>query len=229
MVFDEEFLNSLPVLSEEELENNFWDPDEFIHQALQDFMIDSYKIDREYNPVDDSSQKGEKHELEINTDFEKVDYEKYRNSFSKERLEEFLSERGKEFSIEEVRALMYGYTFTDEYALHPETSVFDSEWWRRHTGDDSGVSLQEIRIAIALLETGNGRSPETAYCVIDIYQEYDIISLLVPKNTPLVTKQTLLEGCIDCLELEPNPYGVDKLYFDIHRRFEVGYKNKGNE
>ena len=48
MVFDEEFLNSLPELSEEELKNNFRDTDELVHAALTDFTAECDKIDREY-------------------------------------------------------------------------------------------------------------------------------------------------------------------------------------
>ena len=48
MVFDEEFLKSLPELSEEELKNNFWDTDELVHAALTDFTTEFDKIDREY-------------------------------------------------------------------------------------------------------------------------------------------------------------------------------------
>ena len=48
MVFDEEFLNSLPELSEEELKNNFRDTDELVHAALTDFTTECDKIDREY-------------------------------------------------------------------------------------------------------------------------------------------------------------------------------------
>ena len=48
MVFDEEFLNSLPELSEEELKNNFRDTDELVHAALTDFTTEYDKIHREY-------------------------------------------------------------------------------------------------------------------------------------------------------------------------------------
>lgn len=226
MVFNEEFLNSLPVLSEEELKNNFWDTDELVHTALAEFTTECDKIDREYGDNEIPRLSCDDISLDsISERFVKVDFEKYRNTFSVEQLEEFVSGRGNEFSAGDVRSLMYGYTFTDEYARHPESSVFDNAWWTDRLGQESGLSDQEILIAEAILGTGDGKSAESAFCVIDIYQEYNLISLLMPHDTPLVKKQTLLEGWIDCLEFEPNAYGVEKMYFDVHRRFEVGYNN----
>ena len=122
MVFDEEFLNSLPELSEEELKNNFRDTDELVHAALTDFTTECDKIDREYGTYENPRLSCEEISLDsISERFEKVDFEKYRNTFSVEQFEKFVSGRGHEFSAGDVRSLMYGYTFTDEYS-HLETS-----------------------------------------------------------------------------------------------------------
>ena len=117
MVFDEEFLNSLPELSEEELKNNFRDTDELVHAALTDFTTEYDKIHREYGTYENPRLSCEEISLDsISERFEKVDFEKYRNTVSVEQFEKFVSGRGHEFSAGDVTSLMYGYTFTDEYS-----------------------------------------------------------------------------------------------------------------
>ena len=82
-------------------------------------------------------------------------------------------------------------------------------------------TVQERRILEAIDSTGDGKTPETALCVIDVGQEYEYISRVFPYSELRQLKQSVCNG-IDCLEFEP-AYGVDRIYFDIGRRFEVGY------
>ena len=226
----EEAIRNAPLLTEEE-EADFWDPDELCHEALEDFMWDLQRIDREKG-WDEQGRRycGELSLESIGKDFRKVDFEEYRESCTDERLDDFVNGTGEDFTVEDVRALMYGFTFTDFYSGHSETSFFDNDWWAgRLMEADNEFSPQEELIARAILSTGDGRTPETAFAVIDAYQEYQLISMLMPEHTPLLKRQSLLEGGIDCLEFEDNPYGVERMYFDVHRRFEVGYFNDQND
>ena len=83
-------------------------------------------------------------------------------------------------------------------------------------------TLQERKILEAIDSTGDGISEETALCVTDVDQEYEYISRVFPYNLLEVVRQSVRNG-IDGLEFEPNIYGVERIYFDIIRRFDVGY------
>ena len=83
-------------------------------------------------------------------------------------------------------------------------------------------TLQERKILEAIDSTGDGLSKETALCVIDVGQEYEYISRVSPYNLLEVERQSVENG-IDCLEFKANIYGVERIYFDISRRFTIGY------
>ena len=58
-------------------------------------------------------------------------------------------------------------------------------------------------------------SRETALCVTDVGQEYEYMERVRPYNFLKVVRQSVEDG-IDCLEFEPNIFGVERLYFEIH-------------
>lgn len=80
-------------------------------------------------------------------------------------------------------------------------------------------TVQERRILEAMDSTGDGKTPETALCVIDVEQEYEYIKRVFPYSDLIMMGQSVYNG-IDCLIFN---YGVERIYFDIRRRFEVGY------
>ena len=94
--------------------------------------------------------------------------------------------------------------------------------------DDSpyfDVSSQEKLLLETIDSTGDGKTPETALCVIDVHQEYEYIQRVVRLSVLQLVKQSIKNG-IDCLELEDYDGRIEKVYFDISRRFEVGYLNQ---
>ena len=99
-------------------------------------------------------------------------------------------------------------------SVHEIDSIFDDNYCID--------TLQERRILEAIDSTGDGMSKETALCVTDVGQEYEYIHRVSPYNLLEVVRQSVENG-IDCLEFKSNIYGVERLYFDIHRRFDVGY------
>ena len=84
-------------------------------------------------------------------------------------------------------------------------------------------TLQERCILQAIDSTGDGKTPATALCVTNVAQEYEYIKRVFPYNMASVARQSVDLDDIDCLEFAENPFGVERIYFDIHRRFEVGY------
>ena len=169
--------------------------------------------------------------LGVRDDFRKVNYEEYKDSCTKELLQQFLD--GKldgNTPVETLRGLMYGYTFTDEYAQspHPLDSPFSIQYWKDIIFADPPDDLiysyqcQIAQILDTILSTGDGKTRKTAFCVIDVYQEYELMNEIFAYYVPEITQQKLLAGGIDCIEFKPNDFGVEKLYFDVNRRFDVG-------
>ena len=163
----------------------------------------------------------------IRNDFRKVDYQEYEQSFNEKLKQDFVEGGlGKDTPIETLRGLMYGYTFTEDYANCFTSSPFSINYWMDLFYDENYTGpypIQIKQITDTLLSTGDGRTPETAFCVIDVYQEYELMQEIFSNHVPNRIKQTLFKSQIDCIEFEPNVFGVDKLYFDVHRRFDVGY------
>ena len=143
--------------------------------------------------------------------FRPVDYNEYKDGYTRELCELF--ENNQITDVEQMRRLMYGYTFTPEYAQWGGQQLFSTQSWP----DDEYPSQQDMIIE-AIASTGDGLTPETAWHVIDVYQEYDFIGYY---DLGQMMSQTV-QNHIDCLELL-TPDGFKKYYFNIQRRFEVGY------
>lgn len=171
----------------------------------------------------------------MNTDYPKeVNFSEYEHSFSAELLKNF-EEGGRKlrgFDTEMVRGLIYGYTFTEDYAkgLIPDTLSMD--YWLKK--DDNrflpnrniverltDLSLNEFigqggLIEEALMSTGDG-TVDNPYCVICVEHEYEILKSLSPVMT--INRQYLLPGYIDCIECDE--WSIPHvIYFDISRWFE---------
>jgi len=73
----------------------------------------------------------------------------------------------------------------------------------------------------AIMSSGDGLSTKTAFTVIYVQDEYEILEVL---GFEFNGEQHLLQGGYDMLELEENPFGIDALYFDVNRLFDRGYK-----
>ena len=171
----------------------------------------------------------------MNTDYpKKVNYPEYVQGFSEDLLKKFVEggRKLREFDTEMVRGLIYGYTFTEDYAKGHIPDTLSMDYWLEK--DDncflpdrniverlSDLSLNEVigqggLIEEALLSTGDG-TIDHPYCVICVEHEYEILKSLSPVMT--IKRQSLLPGYIDCIECEE--YGVPHVeYFDISRWFE---------
>ena len=173
----------------------------------------------------------------MNTDYpQKVNYPEYVQGFSEDLLKKFVEggRKLREFDTEMVRGLIYGYTFTEDYAKGhiPDTLSMDY-WLGKDTNSNSlkpnkniierlsDLSLNEVvgqggLIEEALMSTGDG-TIDHPYCVICVEHEYEILKCLSRDIT--IKRQSLLPGYIDCIECEE--YGVPHVeYFDISRWFE---------
>jgi len=70
--------------------------------------------------------------------------------------------------------------------------------------------------AIAIVESGNGKEPSSAFFVNEIEHEYLLLSLF--DLTPSVQEQSLevIDGKrYDVMKVDENQYGLEKLYFNL--------------
>ncbi len=150
-----------------------------------------------------------------------------------------------EMDVDTLRGLLYGFTFTDTYAQGLIEDALSMDYWQeRHdeeADDDYMPDIDPIDDIMAAIDnvdyyevdtpqehllmevldsTGDGKTPETAICVIDVSQEYEYLDRKFPFSSLNVTRQELRNG-VDCLYFEDNVYEIDHIYFDISRRFEV--------
>ena len=173
----------------------------------------------------------------MNTDYpRKVKYSDYVQGFSDDLLKKFEEGHRKlnEFDTETMRGLIYGYTFTEDYAKGIIPDSFSMDYWRgkdtnsnyfnrpKHiTEMQSSLSLNELigrsgLIQDAIRSTGDG-TIDKPYCVICVEHEYEMLKCLGRDIT--IKRQSLLPGYIDCIKCEE--YGVPHVeYFDISRWFE---------
>ena len=180
----------------------------------------------------------------------KVNYSEYEGKYD-ERIKERLEKDPGSIDVETMRENNYGYTFTKAYAEGEIPDEFSMDYWKERQfeinlddpeeidfesmrseldsiledEDDSpyfDVSPQEKIILEAIDSTGDGKTPETALCVIDVHQEHEYIQRVVRLSVLQLVRQSVANG-IDCLELRDYNGRIEKIYFDISRRFEVGY------
>lgn len=183
--------------------------------------------------------------------FKKVNYSEYEGKYD-EHLKEKMEKEPESIDIETMRANLYGYTFTKKYADGEIPDELSMDYWEEYSFENDlledpveidldsmlqemeqplgkedlspyfDVSPQEELLLKAIDSTGDGKTPETALCVIDVHQEYEYIQRVVRLFVLRLVEQSVVNG-IDCLTFENNRGGIEKVYFDISRRFEVGY------
>ena len=179
-------------------------------------------------------------------EFVKVNYAEYESKYD-QRIIEKMAAIPKEISVDAMRACLYGYTFTEDYARMRVLDELSMDYWRDRNEelaeldpmewkDDQIGNVEEMdemdeyitttpqeKLLLQTIDsTGDGLSPETALCVIDVYQEYEYLERVSPYFILKLERQSECNG-IDCLEFEPNAFNVERIYFDVNRRFEVGY------
>ena len=183
--------------------------------------------------------------------FNKVNYSEYDGKYD-EQIKEKMAKAPESIDIETMRANLYGYTFTKEYADGVIPDELSMDYWEEYSFENDlledpveidldsmlqemeqplgkedlspyfDVSPQEELLLKAIDSTGDGKTPETALCVIDVHQEYEYIHRVVRLSVLRLVKQSVKDG-VDCLELEDYDGSIEKVFFNISRRFEVDY------
>ena len=64
----------------------------------------------------------------------KVNYQDYEHAFNSYWLKEFVEGQLRYFDTEKMRGLIYGYTFTEDYAKGIIPDALSAEYWRQEEG-----------------------------------------------------------------------------------------------
>ena len=167
----------------------------------------------------------------------KVNYSEYEGKYD-ECIKERLEKDPESVDVEMMRENLYGYTFTKAYAEGEIPDEFSMDYWEErqleidlddpeeidfesmigdldltfNKEDDSpyyDVSPQEKLILETIDSTGDGKTPETALCVIDVHQEHEYIQRVVRLSVLQLVRQSVAGG-IDCLELRDYDGRIEK-------------------
>ena len=175
----------------------------------------------------------------------KVNYSDYKDKYD-ESIKTKMATSPESINIETMRENLYGYTFTEDFAKGVIPDELSMDYWENMLLVDNhkhyetldfedilndidlddeyfDVTPQERLILETIDSTGDGKTPETALCVIDVHQEYEYIDRVVRFTGLQLIKQSVANG-IDCLHFKDIDGDIEKVYFDITRRFDVGIK-----
>ena len=171
----------------------------------------------------------------------KVNYSDYKDKYD-ENIKSKLETSPEGIDVETMRENLYGYTYTKEYAERTILKELSMDYWEDYhmendvldfdpdlfLDDEMGqeyfdLSPQEKLLMKTIDSTGDGKTPETAFCVIDVHQEYEYIARSDRFFLLQLVRQSVDNG-IDCLEFKNYKSDIEKVYFDISRRFEVDCK-----
>lgn len=158
----------------------------------------------------------------MNTDYpRKVNYSEYKDTLINYLLKSFAEGKISDFDTEKTRRMLYGYTFTEDYAKGVIPDILSIDYWQEINKEKhlspAKLSLneflgQECLIFDAIKSTGNGTA-DMPYNVICVKHEYEFIMYDNPEPVKIL-KQRLLPGNIDCIEFETDGC-VKSIYFDI--------------
>ena len=87
----------------------------------------------------------------------------------------------------------------------------------------SKISFKTNKLLVTMLRSGDGKTKETAWHIISIDNEYDIMMAL---NVQYGGKQELVDNIYDHIKLAPNRYNVPEIYFNVGRMLFVSEINK---
>lgn len=158
----------------------------------------------------------------------KVNYEEYEYAFSCDLLKDFVEGRLRGFDTEKMRGLVYGYTFTEDYAKGIVPDEFSIECWdeknkNRRIVKTCQLSLSEYLgqrglIYEAIKSTGEG-TLDNPYCVICEKHEYEFLKSHYSRMK--IISQGHLPGNIDWFYCEDKEYDFSETFnFDKSRWFE---------
>lgn len=74
-------------------------------------------------------------------------------------------------------------------------------------------------ILMTIIESGDGKTAETAFVVMKVSDEYELMNNMEVQNTMQSLVRSPAGEC-DMMTLKPNDLGLEKLYFNVSKLFE---------
>ena len=111
--------------------------------------------------------------------------------------------------------------------FHMYKQIVYSNLYGEESVEAFNAYIQVLMLYSAIASTGDGKTPETAFHVICVPDEYALMEILglLPKSQALMGKHG---RSYDRMDLEENEYGLEALYFDITVSFEAMNKMFGH-
>lgn len=167
----------------------------------------------------------------------KLDYEEYEHAFSNALLLSFTKGMLYGFDTEKMRGLVYGYTFTEDYAKGIIPDELSVEYWDEKNNNRRIIRSCQLSLAEclgqgglifeAIMSTGEG-TLDNPYCVICEKHEYEFLKSYYSRMK--IISRGHLPGNIDWFYCEDKEYDFSEtFYFDRSRWFERGNIRKGSE
>lgn len=143
-------------------------------------------------------------------------YNPYASTETEKQIEEKLKNDLQVEDIQEITALIPKALKENpiNLKLYLYASYFNNQLGNTEKAD---VMMQTyFGFIIAILTSGDGQSCETAFHVLSVHDEYELLGALELKS-----KGQALVGNCDLLQLADNNDGIEKLYFNISVPFET--------
>lgn len=98
--------------------------------------------------------------------------------------------------------------------FHMYKQIVYSNLYGEESVETFNAYIQVLMLYSAIASTGDGKTPETAFHVICVPDEYALMEMFgfIPKGQSLMEKHG---RSYDMMDLEENEYGLEALYFDI--------------
>lgn len=92
-------------------------------------------------------------------------------------------------------------------------------------GNKSKMTARYENLLLTIIESGDGKSEETAFVVMRVSDEYELMNNMQVQNTSQSLKSGS-QGPCDMMTLKPNDLGLEKLYFNVSKLFESMMKKQ---
>ena len=111
--------------------------------------------------------------------------------------------------------------------FHMYTQIVCSNLYGEESVETFNAYIQVLMLYSAIASTGDGKTPETAFHVSCVPDEYALMEMFgfIPKGQSLMEKHG---RSYDIMDLEENEYGLEAMYFDITVSFEAMNKMFGH-
>lgn len=207
-------INLLPVVSQSQ---TFKSPDyDTIKKVVQDTSSPNFypKLMARFLSLDSSLTSDDYTNLFYGYVFQK-DYKPYERIPEEQEFRSYISRLGNITPVELDRMIELGTTCRKKFPFNTDVAKYLWMAYQKKNDFSTGMklSVQSYHILKVIKSSGDGKTPETAFHVLTVGNEYELLRSLFFK----VESQSLIGRNYDYIKLEPNESNIDGLYFNIEK------------